>query len=195
MPTGYTADIKDGITFEQFALTCARGMGALIMMRDEPMNAPIPEFQPGEYYKKALAECQARAFTLETMTERDADAEAAKAHAASVTRHKERVADRLALRHKYEAMAQQVEAWTPPTPDHQGLKRFMAEQIAESVRFDCAEFSEDVPQPRSGAAWLATERAEVARQMSYLASEHAKDIERTAERNAWVKALRESLSA
>ena len=25
MPTGYTADIKDGISFEQFVLNCAKG--------------------------------------------------------------------------------------------------------------------------------------------------------------------------
>jgi hypothetical protein len=43
MPTGYTAPIADGMTFEQFALGCARAFGALVTMRDEPSDAPIPE--------------------------------------------------------------------------------------------------------------------------------------------------------
>lgn len=40
MPTGYTADIKDGITFRDFALRCARAFGATIMQRDEDISIP-----------------------------------------------------------------------------------------------------------------------------------------------------------
>lgn len=37
MPTGYTSPLYEGkeISFEQFALRCARNFGALVMMRDE----------------------------------------------------------------------------------------------------------------------------------------------------------------
>jgi len=44
MPTGYTAEIYEGekeVTFEKFALTCARAFGACITIRDEPMSASI----------------------------------------------------------------------------------------------------------------------------------------------------------
>lgn len=40
MPTGYTDAIKDGISFNQFILSCARAFGALITMRDEPSSVP-----------------------------------------------------------------------------------------------------------------------------------------------------------
>ncbi len=51
MPTGYTDAVKDGITFDQFVLGCARGMGALVMMRDEPSGTPIPErFEPSRFF-------------------------------------------------------------------------------------------------------------------------------------------------
>ena len=47
MPTGYTAPIKDGISFNDFMWGCARAFGALIMMRDDPPGTPIPErFEP-----------------------------------------------------------------------------------------------------------------------------------------------------
>ena len=36
MPTGYTDKIKDGITFKEYAMGCARAFGALITMRDNP---------------------------------------------------------------------------------------------------------------------------------------------------------------
>lgn len=53
MPTGYTVGIADGkiTTFEQYAMTCARAFGALVMMRDDPFDAPIPEeIKVADYY-------------------------------------------------------------------------------------------------------------------------------------------------
>ena len=43
MPTGYTADIYHGkdVSFKDFVLTCARSRGALIHMREEPLDTPI----------------------------------------------------------------------------------------------------------------------------------------------------------
>lgn len=56
MPTGYTANIKNGITFEEFALDCARNFGALIIMRDEPKDAPIPEqFEASKHHEEATS--------------------------------------------------------------------------------------------------------------------------------------------
>lgn len=55
MPTGYTSPLYEGkeISFEQFALRCARNFGALVMMREEPLDTPIPEkFNPCEYCKR-----------------------------------------------------------------------------------------------------------------------------------------------
>lgn len=45
MPTGYTYPVCEGkITeFPDFALSCARAFGALISMREEPMDAPLPD--------------------------------------------------------------------------------------------------------------------------------------------------------
>jgi hypothetical protein len=56
MPTGYTAKLYDGDQkFQDFAMECARAFGALIEMRDEPMNAKIPEtFEPSEHHVNGL---------------------------------------------------------------------------------------------------------------------------------------------
>jgi len=59
MPTGYTYPVVEGkITeFSDFALSCARAFGALITMRDDPHDTPIPEtFEPSDYNAKKLAE-------------------------------------------------------------------------------------------------------------------------------------------
>ena len=49
MPTGYTAIIEDkpGLTLREFALRCARGMGACIMQRDDNMDEPPKAPEPG----------------------------------------------------------------------------------------------------------------------------------------------------
>lgn len=80
MPTGYTADVASGkiTSLRDFALICARGMGALVMMRDEPFDAPIPErFEPSVFYKKHLDEAKQELAALRAMTAEDADNAAA----------------------------------------------------------------------------------------------------------------------
>ena len=60
MPTGYTMILTEEkeIDFKEFALRCARNFGALIMMRDEPMDKEIPEeFPVSDYHSKKLNEC------------------------------------------------------------------------------------------------------------------------------------------
>lgn len=37
---------------------------------------------------------------------------------------------------RYDAMKVQVEAWDPPTPEHESLKKYMLEQIQESTKYD-----------------------------------------------------------
>jgi len=70
MPTGYTAKLMEsGQTFQDFVMQCARAFGACVMMRDDPMDAPIPErFEPSDYNVKRLAEAKAELVKLQAMT-------------------------------------------------------------------------------------------------------------------------------
>ena len=57
MTTGYTDAVGKGeITeFKDYALLCARAFGACVSMRDEPLDAEIPEeFKPNDYHEKSL---------------------------------------------------------------------------------------------------------------------------------------------
>jgi hypothetical protein len=73
MPTGYTAKlVESGQTFEEFVLTCARAFGALIELRDEPLDAPIPEtLEPHSYYAEAVVEAKKRLTNLLDMPEEE----------------------------------------------------------------------------------------------------------------------------
>lgn len=150
MPTGYTSIIKEGVTFEQFVLRCARAMGACIALRDEPVDIKIPVFEPSSYSKNKLKEAMLRLEALSfvsvttssspiinfiSITEATKLAE--KEYKDKIAYNKNGMAENNDLFHRYIKMLSMVKAWQPPTPDHAGLKEFMSEQINSSIEFDC----------------------------------------------------------
>ena len=129
------------------------------------------------------------------MSPEDAQKEADKEYAEAVERTKKTIEEYNHLRELYEAMLRKVRAWQPPTSDHQGLKDFMIEQITGSIDFDCDTkyWIDDFPQPKTGAGWLGEKRKKAMGDLSYHSSEHSKEVSRVDGRNAWIKALKESL--
>jgi hypothetical protein len=193
MPTGYTAIIQDGGTFEQFVWACARQFGALIMMRDEPSNAKVPEkFEPSDFYEKELEQAKARLLKLTSMSQDELREEYGnhlkKLDAAKIER-RERDASTKA---RYEAALEKARAWVPPTPDHKGLKDFMISQIQESIDFDIIGPGYD-PKYLTFGEWKAEEKERALRNIERYSTEHVKELERTKGRNAWVDALRKSV--
>src|SRR5438309_7441629 len=93
MPTGYTADVGNGkvTDFATFALTCARGFGALITMRDDPMDAEIPdEFPVDEYAMRAYIADSERLNELRAMDAEEAERQADTAYTDALARYRER---------------------------------------------------------------------------------------------------------
>lgn len=196
MPTGYTAKIADGITFNEFAMACARGMGALIMMRDEPSNAPIPErFEPSDYHATKHVAAEMELGRLRRMTPAETEEAARTEFMEESARHVERMQENDDLRLKYEAMLAEVKAWQPPTPDHEGMKKFMVEQITGSIDFDCDNgyYRDNAPKRFNGPEWLEKKIAGARHDIDYHRKNHAEEVERTESRNAWLKSLRDSL--
>lgn len=194
MPTGYTAAIKDGITFEQFVMRCSRAMGAMIMMRDDPMDAPIPErFEPSDYHAKAIKRAQEDLCWLRQMPDTEAEREAENDFLEELARHEQRIAEANDLRKKYHDMREKVLAWVPPSADHENFKAFMHKQITESIDFDCDTSCDKRPEKLSASCWKAIRIAKAERDLAYHTEENAKEIERTESRNTWLRLLRESL--
>jgi hypothetical protein len=194
MPTGYTSDIEKGISFEKFALSCARAFGALIEMRDDPMDAKIPErFEPSGYHQERLAEARRELKKLEKMTMEQAKTLAQDHYDKSLAEHKKRLAEKRELKKKYESMLEKVLAWSPPSPDHQGLKKFMMDQISESIDFDCSEKYMKPPKKISPKEWKSIHIDSAKRDIEYHTEHMAEEIKRVESRNTWIKQLRESL--
>lgn len=193
MPTGYTAAIADGITFQQFAMTCARAFGATITMRDESLDAPIPdEFPESTYHCDAIAHEEARLAQFEAMTDEEAGNAARAAFEAEKMAQEARRAEKTELRNKYNSMLTEVVQWQPPMPDHEALKAFMINQIRGSIKFDCMEFG-DEPSELDGPTWRTQKIEAVRWWLEYHKKEAQEEAERTRKRNEWVKALRDSL--
>jgi len=198
MPTGYTAAIKNGITFEQFVWSCARAFGALVEMRDDPADAPIPDrLKPSDYHQKKLVEIEAKFIQIEAMSPEELTELANKEYANEVTRLRERISESLDLKEKYTAMLSQVKAWVPPSDDHREMKAFMVEQIESSIKFDCGVdyYEKELAelQRHTGAGWQSKTIVELVRSKAYHTKEHIEEVARVEERNTWLRQLRESV--
>ncbi|MFA5377831.1 MAG: hypothetical protein WC455_18920 [Dehalococcoidia bacterium] len=198
MPTGYTAVIGEkDITFKEFALLCARAFGACVMQRDDPMDQSPKLQQPSDFYAKEIEKVKRELGALEDMTIAQAEVRAAQECAETIDRAQTGIAKDAALWDKYEAMLVQVKAWKPPTPDHEELKKFMAEQIVGSMDFDCmgTYYRDKIANAKqlTGEAWLLKERTRLTKDIARDTEEYEREVQRTNERNAWITALWGSL--
>jgi len=197
MPTGYTSKIADGISFEDFIMSCARAFGALVIMRDDPLNKTIPqEFRPSDYHKNKLVEIEKELAEVKVLSSREALTKAKKEYQALLDGKEKGIRKAGELQRKYEEMLIKVKQWNPPTSDHIGLKDFMIEQITSSIKFDCGTscYEEQQIKLLTGSEWRAKRIQLLQKAVAYHTKEHLNEVARVAGRNDWIKKLRESLS-
>lgn len=193
MPTAYTAGVLDGTTqeFHRFAMQCARAFGALITLRDESFDAPIPEeFRPDSYYEANLIRVKGELTKLDKMTLEEAELASSKDYQEAL-KSAEKYNAALSLEDaRCHAMIAKVQAWQPPTPDHVGMKTFMLEQLNISLHGD---YKSTLPVKLDGAAWLDIQIQSTNKSIEYYEKELAKEVERVKGRTEWVQQLRASL--
>ena len=91
------------------------------------------------------------------------------------------------------AMRAEVERWTPPTSDHEGLRTFMLQQLDVSGVSDFAERWLKKAEDKAPAAYYAEAVGGAEQDIHYHTEEHAKEVERTERRNRWLADLRKSI--
>ncbi len=194
MPTGYSAPIQNNpnYTFPDFVWDCARAFGALIMMRDEPQGAPIPEFIPEDnYHTKRLQEATQQLKTAMGRSLEEWGVIWNEHNAAASEQHRKLVEQTAVTRNRYEAMLAQVKAWAPPSNEHVELKNFMVQQIESSIQFDCW-----FPEPARTLPLREFITSEIDRMRDLVeryTQEAEKERERNEARNRWIRVLRESV--
>jgi len=196
MTTGYTNTIKDGISFEDFVMKCARAMGACIAMRDDKMDAPIPDkFEPSDYHSKKIKEINIAIKKLGSLSSKKALRLAGEEYQKELNFNEAQIRKCIGLRKKYELMLRKVENWQPPTSEHIGFKDFMISQITDSIKFDCdnSYYLEKEPKLLASAEYISKRTNKLLKDLDYHTKENEKEIDRAEGRTLWIKQLRDSL--
>jgi hypothetical protein len=197
MATGYTAAIADGISFEDFALSCARAFGACIYQRDRDDDAPRLAETPS-YHVEGLKEAQEEYDRLSSLSEDQRRKMGRKLQGEALMSLEVKKQKDTELRNKYEAMLKKIADWKPPTENHNGLKEFMRDQIEKSIVWDCKSLREydDLIQVASNKPDWAYFDAELASRQ-WAIEYHTKELKRAndhiKEGNTWILDLYASL--
>ena len=191
MPTGYTSGIEKGMTFKEYATNCAKAFGANILMRDEPMSAPIKTYETDPYYVNKL---------LDTIKEKEEFLKLSEEQKKELwnKEHRDYVTERTAwnnknqsLREKYEAMLAKVNSFEPPTEDHVNYKEFMKSQLVESIKFDC--YVHEIKEQESFEDWLDIKLNGFEKDITYYTEKNEEEISNNTGRNTWNEKLFEAL--
>jgi hypothetical protein len=200
MPTGYTADIAKGITFKEYALGCARAFGALIHMRDDNPDTPIPEKLPQDnYHKEALEKALKDLSDFKALSSKDLMNGFLKHKKDTRAYQKKWYTEKKELAKRYANMLTQVKKYVPPTPEHENFKKFMIEQIESSIDFDCGNYADRYKSEiikiknLTKAEWYDDTLKGLQWSIDYHKKELAEESARNTGRQKWVDALRDSL--
>lgn len=195
MPSSITQPLHDGkeVSFAEFAWRCARLLMPLITMKEDPLEALPPEegFLPDTAHdEEALKGLRDSLATLQNSSAEDLLAWMRREHMQEVASVAEMNRENAAQRERYIAMLAKVEAWHPPTSDHESLKRAMREQLEQDLHF----MDELVPPPMSDFdEWLLRKDRDLRLGIARRENDIETEQKRTAWNNEWVRTLRASI--
>ena len=205
MPSGYTSElVEKNLNFRQFALLCARAFGVCISMRDDPLDKPIPEkIEPiSTYHRDELARAKQKLkklLSLKTKSAREKWAvDKINEDLASSEKFKKEEGNDNTIS-KYEEMLDKVKNWTPPTSEHAELKKFMTQQLMESIKWDAhtdywSEAITRLEQKLENPLEFYKEEVKKAKESVKYHQEHwKKDVEGARKATKWLQQLRKSL--
>lgn len=200
MPTGYTADIYEGkdVSFEDFALNCARAFGAFAHLRDNPKAELSDKLSVDEYYVKQFEKAEADLEKVKYMTDEDFAIEAEKSYNEKQSYLQQTIRRHRELRARYENMLQQVNEWTVPTEQHTEFKKFMVDQLEQSIEFDTSVERYENELANLSVETVAEAKERITEDVEWVFDYARKQLEReeeeaVAKRSEWVGALFRSL--
>ena len=199
MPTGYTYKIQEGISFNEFIMSCARAFGACITLRDAPADKPIPEkFNPSTYHFEAIKKIEKELLEIKNLTIQECKARAKADYEREINYAQEGIDKSLKIKRQYEDMLAKVKVWQLPTSEHEELKIFMIDQIQISIIHDCNNeyYKKELDKAAcfTPSEWRDKKIKTLTEKLAYHKKENAEEISRTEGRNLWIKQLRESIN-
>jgi hypothetical protein len=204
MPTGYTAGIIDGKikTFPEFAKLCMRAFGATIHMRDDKMDAEYIPREPSKYHAEQLEKYNKELADANNLS----DEVIVSARKDKLETEKEyylkKVEEVKASLQSLNKILIDAAAYIPPTPDHVGVKKFMIEQIEETIRFDGSTkyYDDRLEEINTELSNLDPSKIrqliieDAKKNISYHEKEQAEELKRCETSNKWVQGFLKSIS-
>lgn len=176
---------------------CAKAFGALVHMRDDPGNTPIPDEIPLDlYHKNQIEEAKKELIKVKKMTISECKKIAIKEFNKSVKYNKDQIKIKIERKKRYEKILSQAKDYKPPTPEHNNFKAFMISQITDSMVYDCnTKYDEDKLDkgPLTGKQWKAERIDGIDYDIRYHTKEWDIEVKSNKDRNKWLKLLRMSL--
>lgn len=205
MPTGYTNSILNGEvkSLKGFATLCMRAFGATIHMRDESLDVSYEPRVVGTYHLERLKDANDALNKLSKISDERLIAQAKRAIKSSLSYNKKALVTAVKNGVKLNKMLKEVNAWTPPTPEHVEFKEFMIQQIESTIKHDAdteyydkkiKEYCADLKKKLSARKIRAQRKADIMRDIAYHTKEHNKEVERVKDSNTWVTDLINSIN-
>lgn len=197
MPTGYTSDIYNNrnVTLKDYIMLCARNFGVLIHMKEDSLDAPIPDkIEPSDYYLKRAHQLEEKHKFIKENKKTDDElyAQYKAEFYDEVNKRAEREKETYELKDRYLKMIKEVEDWEVPSSDYDNLKKFALSQLRDSLDFDCKLYEFKFP---SFEEWKAekfdTER--IQKQIDDAYEDYRKDVKDAERRTKYLNNLRASL--
>jgi hypothetical protein len=191
VPTGHNSKLYNGeeVTFSDWLLGIARSFVMHDYGADEPL---VEEFKLSSYYVERLAKARNRVDEVLAWSEEMAEREAQASYDQALAEWEHHQAEMRALSGRYMSMMYKIEAWEPPTEEHQALKEYAIGQLRSGLDNDC--FSYDKPQKLTGEDFKHQELTEALNSSRRLEDEVESERENAERKTQWVKKLRESLA-
>lgn len=198
MPTGYTWKIRDGEikNGKDFILLCARAFGACIDMREESLDAKIPdEFKPNTYHKEQLIKAQNDLIKFKNMSIEEVQKIVNQEHVEVVEYNKKYYKELLEIKSKYLNILADVYSWQEATEEHKELKKYSIQQIEDSIKWDCGHMDDYLKpvEKESAKSWLKRQIDKCQKDIVYYTEKQKEENERVAGRNKWIRELKDSL--
>ena len=185
MSTNFTSKIADGITFNEFILSCSRYE-----------KGTVEEEVASDYHLKEVKKAKAKLKKILAMDAVECARAATKKHIKEVKHNKKMIQGMIDLKQKCEKMLKEVEAWVPPSIDHSELKRYMIDQILDSIECDCDiyYYQKQKISLLSGSEWKTEMIVHLNEDIRYHSDKYAKEVDVVYKRNLWIRQLKNSLT-
>lgn len=200
MPSYYTVDIYEGknVSFQDFALKCARQFGAFVHMNEEDPDSPLTRPTVSDYYKNSLRETE-NEFALFLKASREQREKMFEIEMEKELKHyKEKIEEEKELEEKYQNLLEQAKAYKPPTKEFNNYKDYMLNQLNQAIKFDCSNEQWYLAQIASVEAetfdiWEQEKMDLYNSKITYYKESYKKEMNSVSKKNQWIDLLYESL--